>query len=267
MKHQSYIRSLFVAFCAFFVCVSAMADTYLNPFAYRLDDMTAKSGAKLSNDYFEVKYSLSGPAASVVIRLWDITNDATKSIWSRDGGNTGTCLAEFPLTGSYLQKGAHTYRIDFTDVIGQGTSLHGKKVRWTIDVKGGNQSGETSVSETIQEVTAITYENPLTKHSEYDKGGSSNDQLHKTSRTINYTRIEAKLVSESYNFMYPGGVDICNDPYNYNFGVVFCTESKLGGDFNKKALFAFGGGMEHLRFPYGNSYYDAYGTNTKKTIC
>ena len=115
MKHQSYIRSLFVALCAFFVCVSAMAETvHLNPFAYRLDDMTAKSGANLSNDYFEVKYSLSGPAISVVIRLWDISDNASpKSAWSRDGGNTGTCLAEFPLTGSYLQKGAHTYRIDF----------------------------------------------------------------------------------------------------------------------------------------------------------
>ena len=249
MKHQSYIRSLFVALCAFFVCASALAETvHLNPFAYRLDDMTAKSGANLSNDYFEVKYSLSGPAASVIIRLWDISDNASpKSAWSRDGGNTGTCLAEFPLTGSYLQKGAHTYRIDFTDVIGQGTSLHGKKVRWTIDVMGGNQKGETSVSESIQEVTAITYENPLTNHYEYDNGGSSNDKLHKTSRTISYTRIEAEPVSESYSFEYPGGVDICNDPYNYNFGVIWCTESKTGGQFNKRGLYAFGGGMEHLK--------------------
>lgn len=233
MKHQSYIRSLFVAFAMCLVGIPAMAETYLNPFAYRLDDMTAKSGANLSNDYFEVKYSLSGPATSVVVRLWDITNDATKSTWSRDGGNTGTCLAEFPLTGSYLQKGAHTYRIDFTDVIGQGTSLHGKKVRWTVDVMGGNQNAETT-----------------TKNVKIKADGTKGDRKF----------INAQEVTEYKGFRTPGSVDICNDPYSHNFGVVLCTESRRSYDGNdnsnyvsygeKAGVYVFGGGMERL---YANS--------------
>lgn len=232
MKHQSYIRSLFVALAMCLVGIPAMAEVHLNPFAYRLDDMTAKSGANLSNDYFEVKYSLSGPATSVVVRLWD----ATASTWSRDGGNTGTCLAEFPLTGSYLQKGAHTYRIDFTDVIGQGTSLHGKKVRWTVDVMGGNQKGETT-----------------TKSVKINANGTKGDRKF----------INAQEVTEYKGFRTPGSVDICNDPYSHNFGVVLCTESRRSYNndnsnyvsYGKPAgVYVFGGGMERL-------YANGEGTN------
>lgn len=273
MKYQSYIRSLFVAFCAFFVCVSAMADTHLNPFAYRLDDMTAKSGANLSNDYFEVKYSLSGPATSVVVRLWD----ATASTWTRDGGNTGTCLAEFPLTGNYLQKGAHTYRIDFTDVIGQGTSLHGKKVRWTVDVVGGNtQSEYTTKTMTVKNATNIKA-GSVNKASGATSGALAaslktemgKDVLTFATSTVNYKAVNAKLVTDYVGFRYPGGVDICNDPYNYNFGAVFCVESYRSSDVDndtyeglsqgkEPGLYVLGGGMESLPARWGDNYTPRY---------
>ena len=252
MKHQSYIRSLFVAFCAFFVCVSAVAGE-LNPFAYRLDNMAEKNGANLSNDYFEVKYSLSGPATSVVVRLWD----ATASTWTRDGGNTGTCLAKFPLTGNYLQKGAHTYRIDFTDVIGQGTSLHGKKVRWTVDVMGGNQSDEYYTKNcTIYNETAL---NTISSTPQYKQ----------------YKFINAVEVTENKGFRYPTSVDICNDPYDYNFGAVFCVESRVstGASGNDKTsyvsydespgVYVFGGGMERLWANYHEKNVACYGANFK----
>ena len=106
MKHQSYIRSLFVAFCAFFVCASALAETYLNPFAYRLDNMedrntgiTDDSKGLLMNDHYVIKYALSGPATSVIVRFWDDAN----STWSRDGGNTGSALFEFDITDKKLR--------------------------------------------------------------------------------------------------------------------------------------------------------------------
>ena len=279
MRNQLFTRSLFVALCAFFVCASAVAETtaeaatvHLNPFAYRLDDMTAKSGANLSNDYFEVKYSLSGPATSVVVRLWD----ATASTWTRDGGNTGTCLAEFPLTGSYLQKGAHTYRIDFTDVIGQGTSLHGKKVRWTVDVVGGNTKTEySSKNVTVTNITQV-------KAGSTSRGAGSDDalktslatemakdQLTKQTETKTYKFINADLVTNYIGFRYPGGVDICNDPYNYNFGAVFCVESYRKSDVSSDTyggpsqglspgMYVFGAGMELLQSHYGENSYNLY---------
>ena len=261
MKYQSYIRSLFVAIFACFA-VSTMAETYLNPFAYRLDNMVEKSGARLENDRFVVKYRLSGPATSVVIRLWDITNDATKSTWTRDGGNTGTALASFDITNknddngvSCEAKGEHAYTIDFTDVIGQGATLHGKKVRWTIDVKGGNDSDDIIEKDVI--VTNYT--------------NSGNTQT--STETKRYKFIPAKQVTQSYGFRYPGSVDICNNPYDYNFGAIFCTESHVstGVDGNDNAsyvsydnspgVYVFGGGMERLWANYHERDISCYGAN------
>ena len=278
MKYQLFTRSLFVAFCAFFVCTSALAETtaeaatvHLNPFAYRLDDMTAKSGANLSNDYFEVKYSLSGPATSVVIRLW-----SSSSKWTRDGGNEGTCLAEFPLTGSYLQKGAHTYRIDFTDVIGQGTSLHGKQVRWTVDVVGGNTKTEySSKNVTVANITEVTTGSVSKGTGSSDALKTSlatemaKDKLTKLTETKTYKFINADLVTNYIGFRYPGGVDICNDPYNYNFGAVFCVESYRKSDVSSDTyggpsqglspgMYVFGAGMELLQSHYGENSYNLY---------
>ena len=222
MKHQSYIRSLFVAFCAFFVCVPAMAETYLNPFAYRLDNMVDRTTGipenegkgLLMDDHYVIKYALSGPATSVIVRFWD---DAT-STWSRDGGNTGTALFEFDITDKTdasgnpcKDKGYHEYTIDFTHVIGEhGEDLDMKKVRWTIDVKGGNTpiNIEETVNETINVVTSITYKNMSSTAYEFDdcdneKAGSTVDVLGKTATPISYTRINAVKVTAPYTFAYP----------------------------------------------------------------
>jgi hypothetical protein len=61
MKHQSYIRSLFVAFCAFFVCTSALAGE-LNPFAFKVS-------SRLKGDVFNVVYYLNAPATSVKVTI------------------------------------------------------------------------------------------------------------------------------------------------------------------------------------------------------
>lgn len=246
MKHQGYIRSLFVAFCAFFVCASAMADTYLNPFAYRLDNMVEKSGDNIENDHFVIKYRLSGPADSVIVRFWDDDN----STWSRDGGNTGKPLFVFDITEKIdnnekpcKNKGYHEYTIDFTHVIGQNPDLNMQKVRWTIDVKGGNQAEEYT--------TKIVKKN--------QSGGTQSCKF-----------INAHEVTEYKGFRYPGSVDICNNPYDYNFGVVFCTESHVSdaGDDDtyvsygeNPGVYVFGGGMERLWANYHENDIACYGAN------
>ena len=105
MKRHFFIRSLFVVIAALFVCVSIYA-VDLNPFAYRIDNIVEKSGGNIMNDHIEINYSLSGVATEGWIRFWDISDDANpKSTWTRkDWKNTGTCLAEFKLTGEYLKK-------------------------------------------------------------------------------------------------------------------------------------------------------------------
>lgn len=253
MKHQGYIRSLFVAFCAFFVCVSAMAETFLNPFAYRLDNMvdrntgiTDDSKGLLMNDHYVIKYALSGPATSVIVSFWDDDN----STWSRDGGNTGTALFKFNITDEkdntqqhYCKdKGYHEYTIDFTHVIGQNPNLDMQKVRWTIDVKGGNQNGETT-----------------TKSVKINANGTSGNRKF----------INAQEVTEYKGFRTPGSVDICNDPYSHNFGVVLCTESRRSYDGNDNSnyvshgepagVYVFGGGMERLYANWEGNNIACYG--------
>ena len=195
MKHQSYIRSLFVAFCAFFVCTSAMAKTvHLNPFAYRIGNykatnMVEKSGDPLLNDNFVINYALSGDAESVIVRFWNAS-----STWTRANANNGaTLLAEMDITNEKdsegndcYKKGYHTYTLDFTHIVGLATNqkienFKTTSLRWTIDVMGGNQS-------------------------EYKDGNNF---------------INANQVTETLGFRYPGSVDICDNPYDYNFGAVF----------------------------------------------
>lgn len=277
MKHQSYIRSLFVAFCAFFVCASAMAETYLNPFAYRLDNMvdrntgiTDDSKGLLMNDHYVIKYALSGPATSVIVSFWDDNN----STWSRDGGNTGTALFKFDITkktdnngNPCKDKGYHEYTIDFTHVIGQNPGLNMQKVRWTIDVMGGNDAvvDYSSKSITLKNATKI-------------KAGSntdgtlateiSKDQITYSTTQKSFNFSNAKLVTEYVPFRYPGGVDICNDPYNHNFGAVFCVESYRVSDADndvegpskgiQPGLYVFGGGMELLKSRWNNNYANRY---------
>lgn len=253
MKHQGYICSLFVAFCAFFVCVSAMAETvHLNPFAYRLDNMvdrntgiTDDSKGLLMNDHYVIKYALSGPATSVIVRFWD---DETNT-WSRDEGNKGTdALFEFNITNKTdnnkqpcKNKGYHEYTIDFTHVIGQNPGLKTKKVRWTIDVMGGNQNAETT-----------------TKSVKIKADGTKGDRKF----------INAQEVTEYKGFRTPGSVDICNDPYSHNFGVVLCTESRRSYNNDNSnyvshgeaaGVYVFGGGMERLYANWHETNIACYG--------
>ena len=278
MRNHFYTRSLFVALCAFFVCVSAMAETYLNPFAYRLDNMVDRTTGipenegkgLLMNDHYVIKYALSGPADSVIVRFWDDNN----STWSRDGGNTGTALFEFDITNKTdnnknpcKDKGYHEYTIDFTHVIGQNPNLNMQKVRWTIDVKGGNAAVDdySSKSVTVKNATKI-------------KAGSntdgtlateiSKDQITYSTTQKSFNFSNAKLVTEYVPFRYPGGVDICNDPYNHNFGAVFCVESYRVSDADndvegpskgiQPGLYVFGGGMELLKSRWNNNYANRY---------
>lgn len=278
MRNQFFTRLLFVAFCAFFVCVSAMAENFLNPFAYRLDNMVDRTTGipddegkgLLMNDHYVIKYALSGPADSVIVRFWDDDN----STWSRDEGNTGTPLFVFDITDKTdnnenfcKDKGYHEYTIDFTHVIGQNPGLNMQKVRWTIDVKGGNDDVDdfSSKSITIKNATKI-------------KAGSNTDgtlatEMSKdvisystTTGTFNFSN--AKLVTEYVPFRYPGGVDICNDPYNHNFGAVFCVESYRVSDADndvegpskgiQPGLYVFGGGMELLKSRWNDNYANRY---------
>ncbi len=256
MRNHFFIRSLFVAFCAFFVCASAMAENYLNPFAYRLDNMvdrntyvTDESKGLLMNDHYVIKYALSGPARSVIVRFWDITEDREKSTWSRDGGNTGTSLFEFDITNKNDDngilcnaKGYHEYTIDFTHVIGENGDLDMTRVRWTIDVMGGNQNGETT-----------------TKSVKINANDTRGDRKF----------INAQEVTEYKGFRTPGSVDICNDPYSHNFGVVLCTESRRSYDGNdnsnyasfgeKAGVYVFGGGMERLYANWEGTNIACYG--------
>ena len=239
MRNLFFTRSLFVAFCALFICVSAMA-VDLNPFAYRIGNykatnMVEKSGASLNNDKFVINYALSGDATSVIVRFWNAS-----STWTRANANNGaTLLAEIDITNEKdsegndcYKKGYHTYTLDFTHVVGQSTTAHNQALRWTIDVKGGNQS-------------------------EYKDGNNF---------------INANQVTETLGFRYPGSVDICDNPYDYNFGAVFCTESRViaAGDdasyvsYNKNpTIYVFGGGMEFLPARYGNNHNTYYSFNGK----
>lgn len=243
MKHQSYIRSLFVALAMCLVGIPAMAEVHLNPFAYRIGNykatnMVEKSGAALQNDNFVINYALSGDATSVIVRFWNAS-----STWTRANGNDGaTLLAEIDITNEKdsegkgcNKKGYHTYTLDFTHVVGLATdqeieTFEDTSLRWTIDVKGGNQS-------------------------EYKD---------------NNNFINAEKVTETKGFRYPGSVDICDDPYDYNFGAVFCTESRVvaAGDdpsyisyAKNPTIYVFGGGMEFLPARYYDNHNTYYSFN------
>ena len=256
MRNQLFTRSLFIALCAFFVCTSAVAETtaeaatvHLNPFAYRIGNykaanMVEKSGNPLNNDKFVINYALSGDATSVIVRFWNAS-----STWTRANGNNGaTLLAEMDITNekdsegnNCNAKGYHTYTLDFTHVIGQSATAHNQTLRWTIDVKGGNQSDDVI----SKEVTITNYTN------------QANTETSTEQKT--YKFIPAQQVTQSWGFRHPTSVDIFNDPYNYNFGVVLCLESqrKDAPSANDNAsyisydgnpgLYVFGGGMEHLK--------------------
>ena len=140
MKHQSYIRSLFVAFCAFFVCVSAMAETtaeaatvHLNPFAFKLS-------SSLSGDVFTVTYYLNAPATDVKVSI-DINNDGKID----ENDVVYNCNAVKNTKGTTLVKGIYTANISLREKINDVAAFRDKKkLHWYVDVKGGNQAAYPS---------------------------------------------------------------------------------------------------------------------------
>lgn len=124
MKHQSYIRSLFVAFCAFFVCVSAMAGE-LNPFAFKLSK-TFKS------DTLVVTYYLNAPATNVDI-IVDLGNN---------NKFTENCNNKLSTQKQKLKKGIYVVDIPLRPHLNDATMgvlLRNKNsLQWSIKVTGGN---------------------------------------------------------------------------------------------------------------------------------
>lgn len=270
MKQHFSSRLFPTAIIALFACVSICAETtataatvHLNPFAYRIGNykatnMVEKSGNPLYNDNFVINYALSGDATSVIVRFWNAS-----STWTRANGNNGaTLLAEMDITNEKDSegtecnaKGYHTYTLDFTHIVGLATNqkienFKTTSLRWTIDVMGGNQKDDL-----VQRTCTVA--NTTTTSTTTDRTTTT------TTTTPTYKFIEANQVSDIKKFRRVGGVDICNDPYSYNFGVIFCTEAKrkdLGDDpsyvsYDKTpGVYVFGGGMERLYAHYNNDW-------------
>ena len=191
MKHQGYIRSLFVAFCAFFVCVSAMAETtaeaatvHLNPFAFKLS-------SSLNGDVFTVTYYLNAPATDVKVSI-DINNDG-----KIDGNDVVyNCNAVKNTQKTTLVKGIYTAEISLRKKINELAAFRNQTdLHWYVDVKGGN---------TAQYITC-----------------GDNDGT--------FTALNApKVTSYSYPFYKPASVDIDVDPYSKNFGYIYMIEQSNG---------------------------------------
>lgn len=198
MKHQSYIRSLFVAFCAFFVCVSAMAGE-LNPFAFKLS-------SKLDGDVFTVTYYLNAPATNVDV-IVDIDNNGVD-----DGDVVYNCNALKNAKGKPLVKGIYTATISLRKKINELAAFRNKnKLHWYVDVKGGNEAA-------------------------YPTEGKGQ------------TLAAQKVTSYSYFFGRPSSVDIDNDPFSDNFGIIYMVDANKNPD-------APDGGTKDQYFSYRGTTY------------
>ena len=154
MRNKFFTRSLFVAFCAFFVCVSALAGD-LNPFAFKLS-------STLQGDVFTVTYYLNAPATNVDV-IVDIDNDGVDA-----GDVVYNCNAVKNTQGTTLKKGIYTAAISLREEINNLAAFRGKNnLRWYVDVKGGNQEEYPAVGggQTLaaKEVTSYSYNfyNPI----------------------------------------------------------------------------------------------------------
>lgn len=186
MKYQFFTRSLFVAFCAFFVCTSALAETtaesavvHLNPFAFKLS-------SNLDGDVFTVTYYLNAPATNVDV-IVDIDNDGVDA-----DDVVYNCNEVTNTQDTKLVKGIYTANISLREKINDVAAFRDKEnLRWYVSVKGGN---------TAQYITCG------------DNGGT-------------FTALNApKVTSYSYPFYHPGSVDIDIDPFSKNFGYIYMIE-------------------------------------------
>lgn len=232
MKHQSYIRSLFVAFCAFFVCVSAMAGE-LNPFAFKLS-------SSLNGDVFTVTYYLNAPATDVKVSI-DINNDG-----KIDGNDVVyNCNAVKNTKGTTLVKGIYTANISLREKINDVAEFRDKEnLRWYVDVKGGNQNNEYHTE-------TITY---------YTQGPVKGSFAGKATQSYEAKVLNATKVDREYLFVYPSGIDIDVNPQSDNFGMIYCTESRMLTTPGSNGNYSLESEAERLkRFTYWN------GKNKAKT--
>lgn len=198
MKHQSYIRSLFVAFCAFFVCVSAMAGE-LNPFAFKLS-------SSLSGDVFTVTYYLNATATDVKV-IVDIDGDGVDA-----DDVVYNCNAVKNTQKTTLVKGIYTANISLREKINDVAAFRDKEnLRWYVSVKGGNEAV-------------------------YPTEGKGQ------------TLAAQKVTSYSYFFGRPSSVDIDNDPFSDNFGIIYMVDANKNPD-------APDGGTKDKYFSYRGTTY------------
>ena len=206
MKHQSYIRSLFVAFCAFFVCASAMAEitaeaatVHLNPFAFKLS-------SSLSGDVFTVTYYLNALATDVDV-IVDIDGDGVDA-----DDVVYNCNAVKNTKGTTLVKGIYTANISLREKINDVAAFRDKEnLRWYVSVKGGNEAV-------------------------YPTEGKGQ------------TLAAQKVTSYSYFFGRPSSVDIDNDPFSDNFGIIYMVDANKNPD-------APDGGTKDKYFSYRGTTY------------
>lgn len=122
MKHQSYIRSLFVALAMCLVGIPAMAEVHLNPFAFKLN-------SNLVGDVFNVNYYLNAPATSVKVTI-TLPNDQKVVYDCTDSLNT---------QGHPRVKGIYQLKISLREKINDVAAFRDKEnLRWYVDVTGGN---------------------------------------------------------------------------------------------------------------------------------
>lgn len=149
MRNQLFTRSLFIALCAFFVCVSAVAGD-LNPFAFKLS-------STLQGDVFTVTYYLNAPATDVKVSI-DINNDG-----KIDGNDVVyNCNAVKNTKGTTLVKGIYTANISLREKINDVAAFRAQSnLRWYVDVKGGNTAEYPAVGNgqklATKEVTSYSY--------------------------------------------------------------------------------------------------------------
>lgn len=130
MKYQFFTRSLFVAFCAFFVCTSALAGE-LNPFAFKVS-------SRLKGDVFNVVYYLNAPATSVKVTI-TLPNKQTVVYNCTDSLNT---------SGTSKVKGIYKLKISLREYINNIPDFRGKTdLPWSVDVMGGNPAAYPTEAE------------------------------------------------------------------------------------------------------------------------
>lgn len=181
MKHQSYIRSLFVAFCAFFVCTSALAGE-LNPFAFKLSK-TFKS------DTLVVTYYLNAPATNVDI-IVDLGNG--KKI-------TENCNNKLSTQDQTLKKGIYVVDIPLRPHLNDATEgefLRNKEnLQWSINVTGGNTAEYKTCKQTGNSSTTLN--TSIAKSVNFYNAGSVDVNIDPYSETFGDVYIAERRANQS----------------------------------------------------------------------